>query len=203
MLLKAFEKDNVDCRHAARTNQPNNMLISIVTGNGERTMYAYNNVKLEAYPRALEDADAIVFTSIIHPGAIDYYIRIADKCRRAVKFLDPGNIFAQRPDIGKLADKVDCIFANEDEHKLMGKTLKPAIIKRGDRPVIYEGKEYPVPKARAVDTTGAGDCFDAAFIHSYLKGNSFENAIRFAVRAASASVAGKGARSMPRPALME
>jgi ribokinase len=51
---------------------------------------------------------------------------------------------------------------------------------------------------RVVDTTGAGDCFTAAFAVALLEGKTGADALRFASAAASICVQRKGAMpSMP------
>lgn len=56
----------------------------------------------------------------------------------------------------------------------------------------------PAPKVKAVDTTGAGDCFNGALAVALSKGSIMTKAAAFAVKAASLSVTRKGAQaSMP------
>ena len=49
--------------------------------------------------------------------------------------------------------------------------------------------------AVATDTTGAGDCFNGAFLVALMEGESLERALRFACAAASFAVGALGARS--------
>ncbi|MEO1612160.1 MAG: PfkB family carbohydrate kinase, partial [Pseudomonadota bacterium] len=49
------------------------------------------------------------------------------------------------------------------------------------------------PQARAVDASGAGDCFDGAFLARLLAGDSPKAAADYAVTAAALSVEGYGA----------
>jgi ribokinase len=80
------------------------------------------------------------------------------------------------------------------------------IVTRGARGVdFYAGsarKNVPAPKVKPVDTVGAGDCFNGC-LAAYLAAHQseFEDAIRFAVAAASLKVTRHGAQAgMPRRA---
>lgn len=62
----------------------------------------------------------------------------------------------------------------------------------------------PARPARAVDATGAGDCFDGAFLLRWLETGDPAEAARFAVAAASLAVEGWGAVApLPRRAAVE
>ncbi|MGR3782231.1 MAG: sugar kinase [Albimonas sp.] len=62
----------------------------------------------------------------------------------------------------------------------------------------------PARKAKAVDATGAGDCFDGAFLTRWLETGDPQEAARFASAAASISVEGWGAVApLPRRAAVE
>lgn len=52
----------------------------------------------------------------------------------------------------------------------------------------------PPPPVRAVDTTGAGDCFSGALAQGLAGGAALPEAVRFAVAAAALSTTGPGAR---------
>ena len=61
----------------------------------------------------------------------------------------------------------DVVFANEDEERLVGRSLVDAswILKRGARGCSFDGDERPaLPVAEAVDSTGAGDALAAGWI---------------------------------------
>ncbi|HRI78317.1 MAG TPA: ribokinase [Cyclobacteriaceae bacterium] len=61
-----------------------------------------------------------------------------------------------------------------------------------------QSKLIPAPKVVAVDTTGAGDCFNGALAVGLAENMKLEEAVSFAVKAASVSVARMGAQaSMP------
>jgi ribokinase len=57
-----------------------------------------------------------------------------------------------------------------------------------------KGKKVRLPafKVKVVDTTGAGDVFNAGFAVSYLRGESLEYCAKFASAAAAISITGEG-----------
>ena len=63
--------------------------------------------------------------------------------------------------------------------------------------ICAEGKEYRIPafRVKVVDTTGAGDTHNGAFLYGYLKGWDILRTGRFAAAAAARAVTGKGAQS--------
>ena len=77
-----------------------------------------------------------------------------------------------------------------------------AILKLGERgAMLFDGKAVemiPCFTVEAVDTTGAGDAFNAAFAVSYCSGNGIKESIKFAHGAAGLSVMKEGgADSVP------
>lgn len=64
---------------------------------------------------------------------------------------------------------------------------------------VFEQAAAPV--RNIVDTTGAGDCFTAAFVVARLEGAHFRQALKFATAAAGLCIQVKGAMtSLPRRA---
>lgn len=76
------------------------------------------------------------------------------------------------------------------------------VIKRGANGAIasHEGRRYavPAPKVQVVDTTGAGDSFNAGLIYGVLRGAPFEEALRYAVICGTLSTTDYGGRALPR-----
>jgi ribokinase len=58
-----------------------------------------------------------------------------------------------------------------------------------------EGKIIPAPRVNAVDTTAAGDVFNGALCVALAENRSLEDAVRFAIKAASISVTRMGAQA--------
>jgi sugar/nucleoside kinase (ribokinase family) len=75
-----------------------------------------------------------------------------------------------------------------------GSTL--TVVKRGSRGATALEKDVPVhveaPAAEPVDLTGAGDCFNAGFLHGWLHGWDLREALRLGVACGSFSIRGLG-----------
>lgn len=100
------------------------------------------------------------------------------------------------------------LFENMDIHSALEKYPNKLFITEGINGVRYHNGErevlVPTYQVEAIDTTGAGDTFNAAFAVALAEGKSFEESIRFANRAASLSVTKFGAQGgMPTRAEVE
>lgn len=142
----------------------------------------------------------------IPPGGVALAAENAKKSGASV-ILDPAPA-AKLP--GDLLKKIDFITPNEIEisristgadlgemmARLEAKGPK-VIVKAGKRGVfILDGRNpvrLPAFEAEAVDTTGAGDCFNAALAVALSDGAELAEACRFAMAAAALSITKKGA----------
>jgi ribokinase len=91
----------------------------------------------------------------------------------------------------------------EAAQQLLARGLRGVVLKRGGEGAyvaVAGGKAAWVPAfpVEAIDTVGAGDCFNGAFAVGLLEGNDAWAAARFASAAAAISVTRRGAQaSMP------
>ena len=125
------------------------------------------------------------------------------KQRNARVILDP----APAPESGlprELLESVDILTPNETEAAMLadsldGQSPRTIILKLGERGCELRsgGKSTFIPAIRvnAVDTTAAGDVFNAALAVALSEGAELEAACRFAVKAAAVSVTRLGAQS--------
>jgi sugar/nucleoside kinase (ribokinase family) len=78
----------------------------------------------------------------------------------------------------------------------LSKLVRIAAVKLGaSGAIVYaEGKRFRIPaiKTRVVDTTGAGDSFDAGFLACFLKGGSIEGSAHAGVAAGARAVSAVG-----------
>ncbi|UPO90733.1 ribokinase [Niallia sp. Man26] len=90
------------------------------------------------------------------------------------------------------------LFEDKDIHEVLKEFPNKLLVTEGKNGVrYYDGiNEIVIPaySVEAVDTTGAGDTFNAAFAVAVAEGKSMEDSIRFANRAASLSVTKFGAQ---------
>lgn len=101
---------------------------------------------------------------------------------------------------------IPSISSKDDAEKAVGKLVKEfncnsVIITLGSEGAMlwdHEIKKYfhvPAPKLKAVDTTGAGDCFVGTLAFCISRGDDLHSALKQAVVNASDSVLRKGTQS--------
>ncbi len=116
--------------------------------------------------------------------------------------------------IKNVIDKVDILFLNEAEYNIVfGSTNKTPwdivrenkitlVIKQGgEGATVYNEREHykAIPPAiKVVDTTGAGDVFNAYFNSCVLEGKSLKESLKYAVAAGALKATRKGSTSAPR-----
>jgi sugar/nucleoside kinase (ribokinase family) len=120
---------------------------------------------------------------------------------------DPENEWAQ--DLLEVLKYVDIFLPNEREAKKIAQTedfpralkllaglAKVVVVKRGSGSAICRkgNEEWSLspPLVQMVDDIGAGDSFDAGFVHAYLLGAKLEDCLAFANIAAAYSVTKEG-----------
>lgn len=118
--------------------------------------------------------------------------------------IDPGWDPRERWDLAEILPWVDVLFVNEAEAKALTGKRKPleaaaalaspkrtAVVKIGPKGAVAVGPagsfRSPTPDVDPVDTTGAGDTFDAGFLHAWLGGKSVGEALEFGCACGAAS----------------
>ncbi|MEA4876266.1 ribokinase [Anaerorhabdus sp.] len=92
------------------------------------------------------------------------------------------------------------LFENEDVEQIMMKYPEKLIVTQGEKGIslaVSEEKIVTVPsrKSKVLDTTGAGDTFNGAFVYAYTSGMPLKEALRFANVAAGLSTEKAGAQN--------
>jgi ribokinase len=220
-LLHNLSTERVGTDAVARVPGPSGVAPILVADNGENSIVvvsgANGKVDCEFIRRqsALIRSAGMVLCQLELPLAT--LTQVLNLCAEAgvPVMLDPAPA-AQLP--GQIWNQVAWFTPNETEAALyLGETLEPKdgarrLLDRGVRGVVLKrggdgayvavasGKAAWVRpfKVQAVDTVGAGDCFNGAFAVALLEGKDPWTAARFASAAAALSVTRQGAQaSMP------
>lgn len=222
-LSRSLTAANVDVRHFLRSDtEPTGTAVISVNDEGENSIMIVpgaNKLCNEAYFRQhqalIEDADILV-TQLETPHE-DVY-RLIGYCKQAGKlvFLNPAPAPDHIPET--VLQGLDFITPNETElEKLTGMPTKTIpqiesaaeeLLRRGVKNVIVtlgakgallyneEGKQlYPTFPAVPVDTTAAGDTFNAGVVVGLAEGKTLSEAIDLGNAAASISTTRKGAQT--------
>jgi len=117
-------------------------------------------------------------------------------------FITPNEIEAEQFSNCSQSDHEFMDWCNKVAGFYRSKGVKKLIITLGSQGSFCDDGEnrslYPCFKVNAVDSTGAGDCFNAAFAVSYLKTHDMAESIRFASAASALCVQRRGSQpSMP------
>lgn len=146
-----------------------------VKGKGGRVSYD-PNLRLKLWP--LEKARQVINDTV---QSIDILLPGLDDARILTGLNDPREIIKHYAELGP---------------EIVALTM-------GDQGVLvsFDGmiEQISSPKVDAVDASGAGDCFDGAFLSQLIAGSSVPDAAAYAAAAAALSVTGHGAtKPIPR-----
>ncbi|MFS0782634.1 ribokinase [Bacillus sp. 1P06AnD] len=153
---------------------------------------------------AIKEADIVLIQQEIPVETVEYVSVLCNELGIPL-LLNPA---PARPISSQVIEMASYITPNEHEAAELfpGMTLSEALraypnklfITEGSKGVRYhDGKEEVLVggyKVEVVDTTGAGDTFNAAFAVAVAEGKEFKESVRFANRAASLSVTKFGAQ---------
>ncbi|HEY4684349.1 MAG TPA: carbohydrate kinase family protein [Candidatus Acidoferrales bacterium] len=219
----------IDLSSVEKTSQAATGLFFISVGrNGERTFFGSRGAngwsnQLRGSPR-LPGRTALFLTvgySFLAFRSRKRAQRMMDGLRRKKVpiALDVGEAASHRPEVLRAAlPKVNILFSTEKEASALTGTRRPEeaarkLLRRGPHIVVLklgakgcrvirrqDVLRVPACRVDAVDTTGCGDAFDAAFMQAMLRGCSLEEAglLANACGAAAARVLGAGER-LPGP----
>ena len=197
---------------AAPSEKRTALIIATINLIGDRTTFAllkntsYEDIKVKEFENIANN-----FKEIYISGGIFTSQKVQRKILKIAKLAKKHNMklfFDPQIRIGKeipsfidtaieIAEISDIIFANKEELKIMDISQDRFIVeKKGDRgaTVFYNSKRFSVKgiKVNVVDTSGAGDVFNAAFLSQYIEGFTITEALQFANYAAALSVTKKG-----------
>ncbi len=196
-------KDFID-----RVNKKTALIVAIVNEEGERTTFA--GIKDVAYEeidtKKLKEIDFSNFLAVYISGGILTGKTSQKRLREVVDFISKKRLrlfFDTQIRIGEeiegfidavyyIMKRSNVIFSNLREFSLIEDEFKYKLIDEGkvfvikmgeNGAMVITGKEKIVSSGipvRSVDTTGAGDIFNASFVYKYLESGSLKEAVGFA-----------------------
>lgn len=211
-LVADLEARGVDVR-AVWAAEPTGAIAVIVDQEGRRTMATNRGASVGLSPDDLDDAwfgDA----RLLHVPAYSLFVEpIASATRAAIRVVreargmlavdlsSASGIRSFGPSrlayvLARLSPEV--LFATEAEAATLAVPLESLaqipVLKLGPEGARVFGRTIPAPPVNAVDPTGAGDAFAAAFCSAWLRGATPVESAERAVQAATQSVLVAGAR---------
>jgi ribokinase len=225
--LMKVAAEGVDVSHVVCRSGVNSfMCVVLLSPSGEKSLI---RLETDAYLPGIPDIPPAVFDGIRHvhvtygdADLTEHVLRQAhDRGLTASLDLEPPDILRAPDRLVPVLKLVDTLFVNREAWSsaagALGAPLDPAMLKRQDGEIVMtmgaDGCRHisaagytdaPGVALDAVDTTGAGDCFAAAYITAKLEGASLPDRLRFANAAAALATLAYGAQSaMPRRPAVE
>ncbi|KAF6579884.1 ribokinase [Paenibacillus sp. EKM212P] len=210
-ILRNFEENHVHTGYVKPAIHMESGTAHIVLAEGDNSIVVVKAANNEVTPAYVEEAldvirssDIVLIQQEIPSETVVYVSEICAKYQVPL-LLNPAP--AREVEESVIANAT-YITPNEHEAAIMFKdmSLQEALRKYPNKLFVTEGsngvrffdgeQEVVVPtyKVEAVDTTGAGDTFNAAFAVALAEGNSLADSVKFANRAASLSVTKFGAQ---------
>jgi ribokinase len=209
VLETDFEASGVACIHVDDAGQN-----SITVAPGANGVLSGRDIDSQRW--ALDGARCVLLQLEVPIQAVAEGLREARRVG-AIGILDPAPARALSKDILEL---VDIATPNENEacvlagvppqrvspadaialgNKIRDLGVRSVVVKLGDQGCVYCGADstlaVPPFAVRAVDSTAAGDTFNAALAVALVEGMAIEQALRFASAAAAISVTRAGAQT--------
>ncbi len=221
LLLEDFQKEAVDSSGIIRADHGHSgQVIGFVGEEGERALYIESGVNdtirlHEVSAKYVSQSRFLHLTSFVGEESFQTQKQLVDLLPETRVSFDPGALYARKGFEGlehlirrahvmiPNANELKLISGEEDYCKgadfLVGVGVKVVAVKLGaDGCYVTDGRERLVIEAfpvKAVDTTGAGDAFDAGFLFGLLNSKPLNECGRLGNFVASRCVMKIGART--------
>ncbi|MCM3203782.1 ribokinase [Paenibacillus illinoisensis] len=210
-ILNNFKANAVNTQNVKPVTHSESGTAHIILAEGDNSIVFVEAANREVTPEyvnqaaeAIRNADIVLIQQEIQEETV---VRVSSLCAEygTPLLLNPA---PARTVPQEVIDNAAYITPNEHEAEILFQGMSPAealrkypnklFITEGSKGVRYfDGAEeilVPTYKVEAVDTTGAGDTFNAALAVALAEGKPLQESIRFANRAASLSVTKFGAQ---------
>lgn len=210
-ILNNFKANGVDVQNVKPVTHMESGTAHIILAEGDNSIVFVEAANREVTPEYVDEAadvirnaDIVLIQQEIPEETVVHVSKICAESGTPL-LLNPA---PARPLPDEVINNAAYITPNEHEAEILFKGMTPAealrkypnklFITEGSNGVRYfDGEQeivVPTYKVEAVDTTGAGDTFNAAFAVALAEGKPLQDSVRFANRAASLSVTKFGAQ---------
>ena len=225
LLLKDLKNENVDVSGVIKAEGRSGNALIFVDEKGNRAILVdpgvNDTIKFdEINLKYVSKFKLLHLTSFICKNGLDSFLsqkKLVNSLDMKISF-DPGMVYVERglDDLIEILKNTTIFMPNKTEIEMLFKEdykkaarmatelgIEVVVVKLGKEGCyIYDGKDevfVNAERVRAVDTTGAGDAFNAGFIFGYLKGMDLESCGKLGNLVASLNIRKVGARAgLPR-----
>ncbi|MDO6850549.1 ribokinase [Priestia megaterium] len=210
-ILENFKSNGVSVENMKPVTGSDSGTAHIILAEGDNSIVVVKGANdyitpdyVEKAKEKIKEADIVLIQQEIPEETVEYVAQLCQELK-VLLLLNPA---PARPLKAEVIEQVSYITPNEHEAELLfeGKEKEEVLKQYPNKLFITEGKQgvryfdgekevlVPSYQVETIDTTGAGDTFNAAFAVALAEGMGFEKGIQFANRAASLSVTKFGAQ---------
>lgn len=223
-LTDALARDGIRTDTVIRSDEPTGVAVIIINGRGNNCITVASGANFTLTPADIEACDALIARSNVLltqlETPLDTVLRACELARThgCLTVLNPAPA-TDLPD--ELLARIDLLTPNETELALLSgrstdtleqceragrvllergvKTLLVTLGEHGSLLMTSERTEHiPAFLVAMTDSTAAGDCFNGALVTALERGETLDDAISFAMKAAAMAVTRRGAQpSLP------
>jgi ribokinase len=210
-ILENFKSNGVSVESVKPVTDSDSGTAHIILAEGDNSIVVVKGANdyitpdyVEKAKEKIKEADIVLIQQEIPEETVEYVAQLCQELKVPL-LLNPA---PARPLKAEVIEQVSYITPNEHEAELLfeGKEKEEVLKQYPNKLFITEGKQgvryfngekevlVPSYQVETIDTTGAGDTFNAALAVALAEGMGFEKGIQFANRAASLSVTKFGAQ---------
>ncbi|GAB1784963.1 ribokinase [Priestia megaterium] len=210
-ILENFKSNGVSVENVKPVTDSDSGTAHIILAEGDNSIVVVKGANdyitpdyVEKAKEKIKEADIVLIQQEIPEETVEYVAQLCQELKVPL-LLNPA---PARPLKAEVIEQVSYITPNEHEAELLfeGKEKEEVLKQYPNKLFITEGKQgvryfngekevlVPSYQVETIDTTGAGDTFNAALAVALAEGMGFEKGIQFANRAASLSVTKFGAQ---------
>ncbi|MEH7340662.1 ribokinase [Priestia megaterium] len=210
-ILENFKSNGVSAENVKPVTDSDSGTAHIILAEGDNSIVVVKGANdyitpdyVEKAKEKIKEADIVLIQQEIPEETVEYVAQLCQELKVPL-LLNPA---PARPLKAEVIEQVSYITPNEHEAELLfeGKEKEEVLKQYPNKLFITEGKQgvryfngekevlVPSYQVETIDTTGAGDTFNAALAVALAEGMGFEKGIQFANRAASLSVTKFGAQ---------